>query len=148
MLEGCPDDGPAMAVDGNNRIHIVWPTLITEKGASEPTIALFYASSTDGRTFSARERIPTEGMPHHPTIAIARDGSIVAAWDEGANGTRRVAVGRATVDRAGPTTFARTVVSGSVSAVYPVVAAVNGAAVMAWTNGTGAAATIRVERVP
>jgi hypothetical protein len=148
MLEGCPDDGPAMAVDGSNRIHIAWPTLITEQGASEPTIALFYASSTDGRTFSARERIPTEGMPHHPTIAIARDGSIVAAWDEGANGTRRAAVGRATVDRAGRTTFARTVVSGSVSAVYPVVAAVNGAAVMAWTNGTGAAATIRVERVP
>ena len=148
MLEGCPDDGPAMAVDENSRIHIVWPTLITEPGASDPTIALFYASSTDGRSFSARERIPTEGMPHHPTIAIGHDGSIVAAWDEGANGTRRAAMGRATADRAGRTTFARTVVSGSVAAVYPVVAPVNGAAVMAWTNGTGAAATIRVARVP
>ena len=27
-LEGCPDDGPAMAVDAQNRIHIVWPTLV------------------------------------------------------------------------------------------------------------------------
>jgi len=147
MLEGCPDDGPAMAVDGNNRIHIVWPTLITEPGASDPTIALFYASSTDGRAFSARQRIPTEGMPHHPTLAVAGDGSIVAAWDEVANGTRRAAVGRATANGAGHTTFSRTVVSGS-AAVYPVVAPVNGAAVVAWTSGTGAAATIRVERVP
>ena len=71
VLEGCPDDGPAMAVDANNRIHIVWPTLITEGAAEqgahaekdgsaqrssrsprsdtgEPTIALFYATSADG----------------------------------------------------------------------------------------------------
>src|SRR5471032_1597060 len=66
MLEGCPDDGPSMAVDARKRIHIVWPTLITEKAAgSEPTIALFYAMSIDGKQFTARERIPTEGMPHH-----------------------------------------------------------------------------------
>ena len=32
-------------------------------------IALFYAMSTDGKQFTARERIPTEGMPHHPRIA-------------------------------------------------------------------------------
>ena len=31
VLEGCPDDGPAMAVDAKGRVHIVWPTLITEK---------------------------------------------------------------------------------------------------------------------
>ena len=31
VLEGCPDDGPAMAVDAKDRVHIVWPTLITEE---------------------------------------------------------------------------------------------------------------------
>ena len=51
------------------------------------------------------------------------------------------------IARVSPTTFARTVVNGSAAAVYPVVAPVNGAAVTAWTNGTGAGATIRVERV-
>lgn len=54
VLEGCPDDGPAMAVDAKNRIHIVWPTLITEAG--EQTIALFYATSADGRRFTPRKR--------------------------------------------------------------------------------------------
>src|SRR5262245_26850313 len=82
MLEGCPDDGPAMVVDAANRIHIVWPTLVTDTAGGDPTIALFYASSIDGKTFTARERIPTEGMPHHPTLAIGGDGSLVAAWDE------------------------------------------------------------------
>ena len=24
-LEGCPDDGPAMAVDHQNHVHIIWP---------------------------------------------------------------------------------------------------------------------------
>jgi hypothetical protein len=38
----------------------------------------------------------------HPTLAVGGDGAIVAAWDEGANGTRRAAVGRATLDGAGP----------------------------------------------
>src|SRR5690606_10510414 len=26
QLAGCPDDGPAMAVDGHGAIHVVWPT--------------------------------------------------------------------------------------------------------------------------
>ena len=68
-LEGCPDDGPGTALDAQHRIHIVWPTLVGgATAAAEPNIALFYAMSTDGKTFTARERIPTEGMPHHPRI--------------------------------------------------------------------------------
>ena len=82
-LEGCPDDGPAMAVDAQQRIHIVWPTLVGGATAgADPNIALFYAMSADGRQFTARERIPTEGMPHHPRIAAGTDGSLTVAWDE------------------------------------------------------------------
>jgi len=146
MLEGCPDDGPAMAVDARNRIHIVWPTLITDAGAADPTIALFYASSIEGRTFTARQRIPTEGMPRHPTLTVGGGNSIVAAWDEGANGTRRAAIGRAIVDGAGRTTFERRLASGSDAALYPVVASTSSATIVAWTSGTGATSTIRVVR--
>jgi len=39
QLEGCPDDGPAMAIDAANRIHVVWPTLVKDGG--KETIALF-----------------------------------------------------------------------------------------------------------
>jgi hypothetical protein len=147
-LEGCPDDGPAMAADAGNRIHVVWPTLIKEKTAegAEPaeTIALFYATSTDGKRFSVRQRIPTEGMPHHPQVAIGPSGSITMAWDEGANGKRRVAIARSTVDAKGAA-LTRTVLAEA--AVYPVVAAAGDAAIVAWTSGGGAASVIRVERV-
>ena len=34
VLEGCPDDGPAIAVDAKNRVHIVWPTLVTDGNGS------------------------------------------------------------------------------------------------------------------
>ena len=34
VLAGCPDDGPAMAVDADGVVHIVWPTVI---GGDEPT---------------------------------------------------------------------------------------------------------------
>jgi hypothetical protein len=143
VLEGCPDDGPAMAVDAANRIHIVWPTLITEAG--EQTIALFYATSADGRRFTPRQRIPTQGMPHHPQIAIGQDGSLAIAWDEGANGKRRAALLRTTVNAAAAAVLTRQVVSDG--AVYPVVAAAGGAAIVAWTSGASPRSTIQVARI-
>jgi hypothetical protein len=146
VLEGCPDDGPAMAVDARNRIHIVWPTLVTSTAGADPTIALFYAVSADGRHFTPRERIPTEGMPHHPQIAIGSDGSLAIAWDEAANGMRRAAAAHATADETGRPRFVREVVSQS--AVYPVVAATSDATLIAWTSGRAAASVIQVTRVP
>jgi hypothetical protein len=143
VLEGCPDDGPAMAVDARNRIHIVWPTLIAEQNAE--TIALFYATSADGKRFTPRQRIPTEGMPHHPQIAIGADGALAIAWDEGANGKRRAALVRTTVDAVTGGALARTVVGDA--AVYPVIAASGGATIVAWTSGASSASVIRVARV-
>ncbi len=144
VLEGCPDDGPAMAVDARNRVHIVWPTLIGE-GSADPTIALFYAMSADGARFTPRKRIPTEGMPHHPQIAIGADGSLTVAWDEGANGKRRAAMARTTVDAAAGSALTRSVIGEA--AVYPVVAATSDAAIVAWTSGASTNSTIQVTRV-
>jgi hypothetical protein len=147
VLDGCPENGPAMAVDGLNRVHIVWPTLVSgSTPGSEPTLALFYASG-DGRQFTPRERIPTEGLPRHPQMAIDSRGSIVATWDEQANGMRRVVMGRAAVNGRGPIRFTREIV-GDGSAVYPVVAAVSGGMAVAWTSGSPDASVIRVARVP
>jgi hypothetical protein len=134
-----------MAVDARNRIHIVWPTLVSGATAgSDPTIALFYAMSADGKRFTPRERIPTEGMPHHPQIAIAPDGSLTVVWDEGAHGARRAVVGRASAD--GEPRFSRDVIAGPDPAVYPIVAAVRDGVIAAWTSGVGARSVIRVER--
>jgi hypothetical protein len=149
VLEGCPDDGPAMAVDGKNRVHIVWPTLITEETgktpAGEPAIALFYAMSADGRRFTPRKRIPTQGTPHHPQIAIGADGSLTIVWDEGANGKRAAAMARTTADAAAGSPMTRTALSGG--AVYPVVAASGNAAIVAWTSVPSASSTIQVSRI-
>jgi len=129
VLEGCPDDGPAMALSGDGRIHIVWPTLV--KDGEEDTIALFYSVSRDGKSFAPRQRIPTDGMPHHPQITIGTDGTPMLAWDESASGRRRAAVARVTPDGSGAVRFARVVLGDR--AVYPVIAAVGDAAVVAWT---------------
>jgi hypothetical protein len=170
MLEGCPDDGPSMAVDTKSRIHIVWPTLITEETAehaenaeknnssqrssrsprlnnSEPTISLFYAMSVDGRSFTPRERIPTEGMPHHPRLTVGPDGSLTAAWDEAANGSRRIAVAHGRADDGGRPRFRREALATSGPSIYPALAVTSDGVVAAWTNGASAASTIQVIRL-
>jgi hypothetical protein len=147
MLEGCPDDGPAMVVDRQNRVHIVWPTLVQQPGAdAEPALALFYATSTDGRTFTPRMRIPTEGMPHHPQAALDAAGGLAVAWDEATSGTRRVAFAHAPAPGAGGRgpVFVREVLSAAGPALYPVVAATNDGVVVAWTAGGPADSVIRV----
>jgi hypothetical protein len=63
VLNGCPENGPALTVDANRRIHVVWPTLVPGATSdSEPTLALFYATSKNGHEFTRRQRIPTEGF--------------------------------------------------------------------------------------
>jgi hypothetical protein len=141
VLEGCPDDGPAMAVDAANRVHVVWPTLVRDDATE--TTALFYATSTDGKTFSSRQRIPTHGMPHHPQIAIGSGGAPVIAWDEAEGGARTAAMTRITSGASGTPRFAREVLGDG--AVYPVVAVAGDTTVAAWTSGKGAASVIHVE---
>ena len=51
--------------------------------------ALFHAMTTDGRTFTARKRIPTEGQANHPQLAIDANGVLAVTWDE--SGTRHQA---------------------------------------------------------
>ena len=143
VLEGCPDDGPAMALSADGRLHIVWPTLV--KDGEEDTIALFYSMSRDGKSFAPRQRIPTEGMPHHPQITIGSDGTPLVAWDESASGMRRAAVARVTSDGSGLARFARMVIGER--AVYPVVAAAGDGAVVAWTASEPGGSLVRVERI-
>ena len=52
-LNGCPEDGPTLAVDQAGVIHIAWATVVND---GEPQKALFYATSRDGKTFSPRAR--------------------------------------------------------------------------------------------
>jgi hypothetical protein len=144
-LDGCPENGPAMAVDSRNRVHVVWPTLVN--GATpdaEPALELFYAVSTDGRSFAPRLKVQSEGVPRHVRIVAAADDSLVLVWEEQTSHGRRVVMGRA---RAGDGRFTREVVSGAGSAVYPVIALVGRASILAWTSVAGERSSIEVRRI-
>ncbi len=90
-INGCPDDGPAIASDATGTAHLVWPTVID---GPAPQGALFYASTRDGVSFTPRVRIPTLGgpKPSHPQLVIDEGGRIFVAWDESFDGRRVAAV--------------------------------------------------------
>jgi hypothetical protein len=151
-IEGCPDDGPSMVVDAQQRIHVVWPTLVREQRAesAEPTetIALFYASSSDGLTFTPRQRIPTEGLPHHPRVAVAADGSLTVAWDELTKATRRIAIARAMGADKGAPDFRRELLTSQSPALYPALAIAGRGVIAVWTSGTSTESSIQIGLIP
>lgn len=136
-INGCPDDGPAMVVDGKGAVHLVWPTVA---GGTDGT--LHYAVSRDGRSFSTPVRVPTLGSPKpsHPQIALDGEGRIVVAWDEVKNGVRGAAFSRLTAG-----TFGAAQSLGTKGpSTYPVMAAGAKGLVAVWTSGPPAQATISV----
>jgi hypothetical protein len=148
VLDGCPENGPTMVVDDTKRIHIVWPTLVPgATRTSEPTLALFHSMSTDGKAFTARQRIPTDGVPRHPQMIVAPNGGLLVTWDEQAKGTRRVALARGSVDGTGVARFTKLPIGDGTRAEYPVLAAVGDATLVAWTSGSAGQTVLRVERL-
>jgi hypothetical protein len=143
MINGCPDDGPAMAVDRAGTVHMVWPTVI---GGTEG--AIHYASSRDGRTFTKPIRVPILGgpKPSHPQIVVESPGRVVIAWDEAIEGKRVAVVRRATVDAAGAKFDDPIRLSSAEASTYPVLAIANDALIAAWPTG-GERSTIRVQHV-
>ena len=146
-INGCPDDGPAIAVDTRGAVHLVWPTVID---GPTPEGALFYASTRDGRRFTPRIRIPTLGgpKPSHPQIVIDRAGGIFVAWDETLNGARVSAVRdlRPQSDRA-PAFGEAMMLSPNGPSVYPVLAATDKGLVAVWSTG-GDTSRIEVRTLP
>ena len=136
MLDGCPENGPAVAVGEDRTVHVVWPTLVP--GATtdaEPSLALFHAVTRDGRTFSPRERMATEGTPRHPQLVVTPRGP-AAAWDEEiAGGNRRVVLSLG----------ASRVILSSARAQTPALAQTSGGVAVAWAEGSDRS-VIRVER--
>jgi len=143
-LAGCPDDGPAMAVDLDGTVHVVWPTVLA---GPTPEGAIFYASSRDGRTFTARRRIPTLGSPRpmHPQIAVDGSGGIVVAWDEVLSGRRRAAARTIRFDEAGQLVFGAPEHLGSddTPSFYPVLVATPRGVLAIYVTGAQGSTVIR-----
>ena len=148
VLDGCPENGPALAVDASRRVHVVWPTLVPPANRSgEPTMELFHAMSSDGRRFTARQRIPSGGVARHPQMALGSRGDLVIVWDEPAGGRRRIAMARGTIGESGGLSFARQTIEDGSSATYPVVAVTSDGPLVAWTSGSASNAVIRLTRL-
>jgi SAM-dependent methyltransferase len=143
-INGCPDDGPAMAVGARDRVHIVWPTVIP---GPEPMGALFYAEMTDGVRFGPRQRVPTLGAPKpsHPQVVVDGTGRIFVAWDEMQAGVRTAAMVEASVGADGAIQFGTPApIAPGGPTQYPVMAPLARGIVTAWTSGTPQSSVIRV----
>ncbi len=144
QLNGCPDDGPAMAVDGSGTVHVVWPTVID---GTRPEGALFYATTRDGRRFTPRLRVATFGSPKpsHPQIVVDVRGQVTVAWEELINGKRVAAARRLSrADSAPAGAAAPIVLAGAESAMYPVLAETTNGLVAVWTAGLPSKSVIGV----
>ena len=146
QLAGCPDDGPALAVDGEGTIHAVWPTVI---GGDKPEGAIFYASSRGGRTFSPRTRIPTLGSPKpmHPQIVADDSGRVAVAWDEVIGGVRQAAMRTIRFDEAGQPIFGATTRLGrpDVPSSYPMLVSTPTGVLAVYVEGKAGASSIQVK---
>ena len=145
-INACPDDGPAIGVDGRGTVHLAWRTVI---GGSDPEGALFYASTSDGRTFTPRVRIPTLGAfnPTHPQLVVDGRGRIVVAWDEVVEG-RRVAAARQLIVKSNQQVdFAPIVtLSSDGPATYPALATTERGLLAVWPTG-GETSVIRARTI-
>jgi hypothetical protein len=148
VLDGCPENGPALAVDDRQRVHVVWPTLVDGgTPGSQQALALFYAMSEDGQYFTPRQRIPTDGAPRHPQIALGPHGDVVVVWDEQSAGVRRIALARAAIEANGSARFTREPVGDGAPATYPVLAPAADGTIVAWTSGPAGETVVRTVRL-
>jgi hypothetical protein len=149
QINGCPDDGPSMVVDGSNRVHLIWPTLVHEK----TDMGIFHASTADGVAFSERSPLPGAGGmdPSHPQLSLDGSGRLAAVWDEMVGNQRRVVMTRAVPagDRTPVWSEPELLDEGAdgSSATYPVVAASGSGVLVAWTSQAGDESVVRVRRI-
>ena len=145
-LDGCPENGPAVAVDAARRVHVVWPA--PPDGKNETPLALFYASSADGKTFAKRAQLPAHGPAAHGQIVSDAGGSAIVAWDETINGTRRIAFARARVDKNGAPSFTPIASpDAGDDRGWPVLTPASNGALVAWVAGSGVGNAIRVSPI-
>ncbi|MEP6617758.1 MAG: sialidase family protein [bacterium] len=131
-IDGCPENGPAIAVDVTGHAHVVWPTPPDGKDAA--ALALFYSMSRDGRSFTPRTQIPSRGPAAHAQVVIGKDGLPLVAWDEVVAGTRRIAMARVKTDAKGKVSFIAVPTSDAPGRWYPVLATTGGGPVAAWVQ--------------
>lgn len=146
-LDGCPDNGPALAVDRAHVVHAVWPTM--ERGAAASDLSLFYARSRGGEPFGPRVRLPTHGSASHVQIAVGTDQAPVAVWDEVVNGDRHLAAVRLRPGSGGQVRFESIRLPGNATGSwYPAVASASSGVFVVWVRPQPTGSVIGMTRLP
>jgi hypothetical protein len=133
VYPGCPHAGPSLKVDAEGVVHIGWWT------GKEGEAGVYYARSDDGaRTFSAQPiAVDKRARPAHVQVALAGDGRVLLAWDDGLSDMPRVLVRRSSD---GGRTFGSAAVLSDpgAAASYPVLAVYGDSVAVAWSQTTAA----------
>ncbi len=75
VLDGCPENGPALAVDDRQTVHVVWPTLVTGTVSRRRADAgALLRGDTRRPRFSARQQIHSKASPAIRRSPWARAG--------------------------------------------------------------------------
>jgi hypothetical protein len=124
-IAGCPDDGPAMAVDMHGGIYITWPTLVDARKG------IFYSSLVEGQrdlAFTPRIRLDSgDTEAAHPQIGADLHGKSAVVWDERSGSGRRIVLRRIAGGAPSDPVF-----FDSDGATYPVVAAIEHQWIVVW----------------
>jgi hypothetical protein len=126
-IPACPHRGGSIAADARGRLYAVW---YTEAADGRPD--LLFATSADGRRFSAPRRLHTAtgSIPDHVRLAVDGAGRAVVVWEDSTAVRRRVIM-RTTVD-GGRTLSPPQTLTQAVKAFAPDVVAAPGGFVVVW----------------
>lgn len=146
QIDGCPDDGPSIAVDAAGVVHVAWPTVL----ASTSDKAIFYSYSTDGgRSFAPRMRVDDGPGSAHPQLALTPRG-VAIVWEQA--GPAAGVVVREIGSKAGAASWSphlgpASALGGGLMASYPAIASTPRALVVAWSRSTETGSDIELRRL-
>lgn len=88
-IDFCPDAGPSIAVDANNRLHVAW---WTGKAGAAGVKHVF--SDDGGQTFSAPSRlgVAEAAKASHAQLLLVGDRQVAVTWEDGRLQPARVAL--------------------------------------------------------
>jgi hypothetical protein len=119
-----------MHVDAQHRLHIAWWT------GKEGIAGVHYARSDDGaRTFPtyAPLGVARYSQPAHVQLALAQNGQVLVAWDDGTVTTPKVVL-RASRDGGDTFGAAQQVSAEGKAATFPVLAVSGSEVTVAWSE--------------
>ena len=146
-INGCPENGPSVAVDESQTTHVAWPTVV---GGRESTGAVFYSFAGRGGAFAPRVQIPTLAGkdPEHVQLVRSAGGALLVAWDEVVDGKRSIVSAELRHSGRGIHVGRPRVISPG-TARHPALAVSARGTLVAWTDGpTDGPTSIGVRAIP